>query len=229
MPNISGYNYFCPAFFSYIVYDNHVSFGPQEMQDLLDGCIERVQPISRIQGFLNGLHPHNENRIWGVLSNKQTRKLRRWHSNNLKNLVIYHSPFDLNQCVEGYKHAVKMRELGIPIKMPNFKTEKEYLRALNQTFEEPFLIHYKDYLSICKEPDRLAGHYVEFFVAGEKKYTKDLSNLLLDQPELIEKIIVDLTGIQESQVNGLFKKYKDALIHFDTARKPKKTIKKINW
>lgn len=208
--------------------DRLYSFGSEKNKTLFPWAyLNSVQPISRPQALLHRIHSYCENRI-NISSDGHRKKIDAWKTGNLRNIIIYHAPLDLDQLVKQYQEGAdweKRHSEGRSEWRPEFNTAKEYFNAMQQAYADPFLLHHKGFVP-PREHNR--GYYSIFLIAGDRQYTEQLSELILNHPELIPKIISRLTGEERKYVDETFRT-QDNLLLFDTTRKPKKQVKKINW
>jgi hypothetical protein len=99
---------------------------------------------------------------------------------------------------------------------------QEYEEKVRQRFCEPFFIHSRKF-GFTGSKD---GH-AEFYIIGEKEHTSNFMGLLLEEPASIKSLLSELTGVEEGPLRGY--SVRNNLVVFDTTRKPKKQIKRINW
>ncbi len=100
--------------------------------------------------------------------------------------------------------------------MPHYDSPKEYQDAIHEAIPKPYLLY-------CSE-----SSLSQFWLIGDKQYTKELSSLLLDHPEKLMYFLPEITGVQR-EISGVTLGGKTQLVHFDTTRIPMKIKKPIHW
>ena len=236
--------YFCPNPPSSKSLDDCPRFGNSELQNSLPwGYLDQLQPVSRLQAAWHDIHPYVEN-TYTYVDEQRSRRIGEWRATNLANLILYHTEIDCDALVKLFKKDLRRKErhkreakqygesfssdkFHQDFSMPYFDSTRAYQRFLDHSFQDLYFIHCRTDVPRSREG---RGYQWNFFVAGDLMHTRELSSFLLEHPCAIKQVASYLTEhkLRPEWLDEVFGR-QETLIHFDTRRKPRKSIRKIQW